>query len=72
MTQNLHKLNKQNLFTTAKIETLCVLYYEGNWLDNKFIEKKINTGDSDASSRIMGPRSSLSHLPQKVHTNFPI
>jgi hypothetical protein len=50
----------------------CVLYYEGRWLDIKLMEKKINTADSDAYSHIIGPRSSLSHLPQKVCTNFPI
>jgi hypothetical protein len=50
----------------------CVLYYEDHWLDNKLVEKKINTANSDASSRFISPSSSLRQLPQKVYKNFPI
>lgn len=57
---------------TYKNRNSCLLFYESRWLDNKFLEKKNNTADSDASSRIIGTHSSLCSLPQKVYTNFPI
>jgi hypothetical protein len=68
---NFAKAQQAKSVDNCKNRNSYVLYYEGHWLDNKLVEKKINTANSDASSRIIGLRSSLSHLPQKVYTNFP-